>query len=89
MSHSVSHIGVWLFAVVSGVDPRSIFLRKVLDPDVSSSDEWVLPRGTSCTACSRPPAVPHHSNMEAFIPHARFPHWKWSVKSCLRKRACC
>lgn len=43
MIHSVSHITAGLFTIVSGADPQSVFLRKILGPDVSASEGWVLP----------------------------------------------
>lgn len=59
MIHSASYINAGLFTVVSGAGPRSISLRKVLDPDVSASDRWVLPHGTTCAARCCPPAASH------------------------------
>lgn len=56
MIHSVPYTNVGLCTVFSGVDPESIFLRKVLDHDISV-DGWVLPHGTTCAANSCPPAA--------------------------------
>lgn len=59
--HTTSHIAAGLFTVVSGVGPSSIFLRKILDADITS-DGWVLPRGAP------PRSITRRSKMEMFIP---------------------